>query len=170
MKRSLAAVTLASAAVLLTAPTAFAAQNANGSVTVTPSEIGPGGTVHVSGSVSTQSCPTSDSVTVTGESSLFPPDGFGPSAQRDAQGRFSLDYTVPTSTIPARYQIGLRCGGGNVGVAAVLTVTTPSGAPQTGAGGSARRSSEPWTLVGLGCVLAAATAFGARRAFARRGA
>src|SRR5438132_12571389 len=49
---------------------------------------------------------------------LFPPDGFGPTAARDSHGAFALTYTVPTSTPAGTYQIGARCGGGNIGVVA----------------------------------------------------
>jgi hypothetical protein len=67
--------------------------------------------VRISGSVSPQACASSDMVTVTGASALFPPDGFGPAVQRDASGNFGVDYTVPLSASTGRYDIGLRCGG-----------------------------------------------------------
>jgi len=123
----------------------------NGSISVSPSTISPGGTVHISGSVSIQGCPQSDDATITGTSALFPPDGFGPSVARNSSGDFAVDYTVPTSTPPGTYTLGVRCGGGNVGVSAQLhVISAPSGAPQTGMGGAAHRSSVPWTPIGIG--------------------
>jgi hypothetical protein len=147
---------------------AQASQNANGSITVSPSAVSPGGTVHISGSVSIQGCPQSDAVTLTSTSALFPPDGFGPDVNRDANGRFATDYTVPTSTPTGAYRIGMRCGGGNVGITATLQVTAPTGGPATGAGGAARGSSVTWTLVGLGCLALAGALVVTRRRLARR--
>jgi hypothetical protein len=140
------------ATVVLGGP-ALANANANGSVSVSPSSTTPGGTVHIGGSVSIQSCPQSDGVTIGGQSDLFPPDGFGPTVSRDANGDFATDYTVPTSTPPGSYLITLRCGGGNVGVSAELHVeVAPAGGPATGAGGAGRGSSVPWTCLGLGSL------------------
>jgi hypothetical protein len=143
------AVALSVAAVSAAAP----AYGANASISVSPSTVPAGGTVHISGSIPVKKCPASDSATVTSEAALFPPDGFGPSAARDANGRFALDYTVPASTPPGTYTVGLRCGGGNVGVGASLTVA-PSGGPATGAGGAAA-SSSVWTWIGAACLLLA---------------
>ena len=155
---------VAAAAVL--AGAASAAQN--GSISVSPSTVPAGGTVHISGSVSVQGCPPSDSATVVGNAALFPPDGFGPSAARDSQGDFSLDYTVPTPTPAGSYDVGVRCGGGNVGIAATLTVSAgPLGGPATGAGGTAHGSSTPWAVAGAGCLLLASVLV-ARRRLARR--
>jgi hypothetical protein len=123
--------------------------------------------MHISGSIPVKKCPASDSATVTSEASLFPPDGFGPSATRDSNGDFALDYTVPTSTAPGTYSVGLRCGGGNVGVAASLTVA-PTGGPATGAGGAAASSSSFWTLMAGACFLLAGLAVALRRRVARR--
>ena len=143
------AVALSMAAVAAAAP----AYGANASISVSPSTVPAGGTVHISGSIPVKKCPASDSATVTSEAALFPPDGFGPSAARDANGQFALDYAVPTSTPPGTYTVGLRCGGGNVGVGASLTVA-PSGAPATGAGGAAA-SSSVWRWIGGAFLLLA---------------
>jgi hypothetical protein len=152
------------AVVVLAGGPAFANQNANGSISVSPPVVASGGTVHVSGSVSVQGCPQSDSAIVTGIDALFPPDGFGPSVDRDADGAFATDYTVPASTPSGTYQIGLRCGGGDVGVTASLTVIdAPVGGPATGAGGTAHRSSMPLLAVGIGCLLLAAVLVMGRR-------
>jgi type 1 fimbria pilin len=161
------AIGAAGALLLLTLASAPAFASSNGSISVSPSTIAPGGTIHVSGTVDPSACTTSDAATLTGLDGLFPPDGFGPSAQRDAQGAFSLDYTVPTTTPAGDYRIGVRCGGGNVGVFATLTVAgAPIGGAATGAGGAAG-SALPWTVVGLGSLTLAALLVAVRRRSAR---
>lgn len=151
--------------VLASAP----AYAAGASISVSPSSVAPGGTVHISGTVPFSGCPQADPVRVTGESGLFPPDGFGPSASRDAQGDFALDYAVPTSTAAGSYEIAMRCGGANPGVSASLTVTAvPVGAPQTGAGGMAGNQGRPWLVFGLACLTLGGLTIGLRRRFARR--
>ena len=135
-------------ALALTAGTAWAAPSA--SISVSPSTVAPGGTVHISGSVSPADCPVDDAAIPVSNASLFPPDGFGPSTDRDSSGAFELDYTVPATTPSGTYEIGLRCGGGNVGVTARLQVAgTPVGGISTGAGGTAGGGSQPWVLIAL---------------------
>jgi hypothetical protein len=151
------------AAVLAAAP----AYGANASISVSPSTVAAGSSVHISGSIPVKKCPASDSATVTSEAALFPPDGFGPSATRDSNGQFALDYTVPASTAPGTYSVGLRCGGGNVGVEASLTVA-PSGGPATGAGGTAASSSSSWATIGAACFLLAGLVIALRWRLARR--
>jgi hypothetical protein len=131
------AVSGLSAVVLLATP----ASAAGGTVAVSPAVVAVGGTVRVSGSVSTTACPLPDRVTLTSTAALFPPDGFGPVASRNAGGAFAISFSVPTSTPPGTYSIGLRCGGGNVGVSANLRVIAqvsqiPVRAPQAGFGGA----------------------------------
>ena len=139
------------ACVLATSMLGGSAFAANGTISVSPSTTTPGGTVHFSGHI--PGCSQSGTVTLTDTDKLFPPDGFGPDAQVDGNGDFSVDYTVPTSTPPGSYRVGTRCGGGNVGVTTQLTVqSTPSGGPATGAGGTAHGSSIPWVAFGLGCI------------------
>jgi hypothetical protein len=153
------------AAVLIAAP-AYAAKMA--SISVYPTTVPAGGTVHVSGSIPVKGCPASDGATVVGQAALFPPDGFGPTTKRDANGDLALDYTVPTSTPAGTYNVGLRCGGANVGVAASLTVTnTPSGGVGAGAGGTAH-GSPFWTMFGAGCLLLAGVAAAVRQWIARQ--
>jgi hypothetical protein len=171
VRRLLAAAAVATtvAVVALAGGPAYAGQNANGSITVSPSVVPAGGTVRITGSVDTGGCPASDSAIPVATDALFPPDGFGPATDRDSQGAFALDYTVPTPTPAGSYQIGLRCGGGNVGVTASLVVTAgPIGAPATGAGGTAHGSSLPWTVVGTGCLLLAGVLVAQRRRLAGR--
>jgi hypothetical protein len=152
------------ATVILGGSAALADQNANGSIAVSPSTVSPGGTVNIHGTVSVDGCPQSDDATVGGDAALFPPDGFGPTVHRDANGAFAVDYTVPTSTPPGTYRITVRCGGGNVGVSAELrVVAAPAGAPATGAGGAAKDHSGPWTQLGLGCLALAGLLVALRR-------
>jgi hypothetical protein len=125
------------AVVLLASPAAAAA----GTITVSPSVVSVGDAVTISGLVSTAACPISDGVTITSTTGLFPQAGFGPTASRNASGAFSVTYTVPLSTPPGTYLVGLRCGGGNVGVEAKLQVVAqvseqPARAPQAGLGGA----------------------------------
>jgi hypothetical protein len=103
------------------------ASAAGPSVAVSPSMVARGGTVTISGVVPTTgtgACELPDAVTVVSTAALFPGDGFGPNASRDASGAFSVAYQVPTSTPAGTYDIGLRCGGGNVGITATLIVTS----------------------------------------------
>jgi hypothetical protein len=143
-------------ALVVAGGTANAGQNGNGSISVSPATVPAGGVVHISGSVSTQACSASDAATLTSDSALFPPDGFGPSATRDGQGAFAVDYTVPDSTPAGTYQIGIRCGGGNVGVTASLHVTAdPVGGVGAGAGGATGRSGTAATALGLAALMLA---------------
>jgi hypothetical protein len=166
MRRFLVGAAVAAFAVaLVAAAPASAAKKA--SISVSPSTVSAGGTVHISGSIPVKGCPASDGATVTGLAALFPPDGFGPTATRDSTGAFATDYAVPISTPPGSYDVGLRCGGGNVGVSATLTVTSPSGGVATGAGGTAH-GSVFWTSLGVICLLLAGVVVVLRRRVARR--
>lgn len=162
----LAGVLAGLASVLVTAAPVAAAS----SVAVSPTTVRAGSSVVISGTIPTngpQSCPASDAVTVTSTAALFPPDGFGPQASRTASGAFRVSYRVPNSTPPGTYTVGLRCGGGNVGVQASLRVTAqvthvPSGAPGAGLGGASTESvPAAWIIAGtvagvLACVLGVA--------------
>ncbi len=108
---------------------------AGSTISVTPSSVAAGVTVTVSGSIPTSgagSCPAGDGVTLTSTEALFPQGGFGPTAPRSASGSFSVTYQVPSSTPAGTYSIGMRCGGGNVGISATLTVTTATAQPVAG--------------------------------------
>ncbi len=154
---------------MLAGGSAYAAQNANGSISVSPSTAHAGGPVHIAGSVSPEACPTSDSAIPVSTAAFFPPDGFGTATDRDSQGAFDLAYTVPTSTPGGSYQIGLRCGGGLVGVTATLLVTAvPVGGVATGAGGTAPAASQPGILLGVGCLGLASVLLALRRRLAAR--
>ena len=166
MRRFLIGAAVATSAAMVIAAPAYAAK---ASISVSPSTVSAGSTVHISGSIPVNKCPASDGATVTGEAALFPPDGFGPTANRDSGGAFAVDYVVPTSTPAGTYSVGLRCGGGNVGVSASLTVAAvPSGGPATGAGGAAGHSASLWTLLGAGALVLAGLVFTLRRRISGR--
>jgi hypothetical protein len=111
---------------------------AGSSITVSPASIPAGGTVSFSGVVPTSGTPSCGpgAATLTDSSALFPPDGFGPQAARNGSGQFHVTFHVPASTPPGTYSVGIRCGGGNVGVATSLTVTRAR--PATAVGGMPR--------------------------------
>jgi hypothetical protein len=92
------------------------------SITVSPSTAAQGDMVTISGNVPPSPGECSEQVRLT-DAELFPPDGFGPLVPLDANGDFETTYTIPTQTPPGAYSIGMRCGGGNVGVSATLHVT-----------------------------------------------
>ncbi len=147
MRRLFAAAVMV--ALLLAGGSAYAAQD--GSISVSPSSLPPGGKVQIIGSIPSKLCPASDSAIPVATADLFPPDGFGPEAARSSKGAFALSYTVPTSIPAGTYEIGVRCGGGLIGATAALRVTAvPIGAPATGAGGTARDAWRRWIL--FGCV------------------
>jgi hypothetical protein len=160
-----------SAVVLGVATSAYAGPDST--ISVSPAVVAAGHTVRISGSTPTSGCPASDAAILTSIDRFFPPDGFGPQAARDSSGAFSVFYTVPRSTPPGMYSIGLRCGGGNVGVSTSVRVigqvgTVPSGGVATGAGGAARVGPGRWTAVGLGCLALAAVLIPIRRRLARQ--
>jgi hypothetical protein len=70
-------------------------------------------------------CPADNDAILTSTPDLFPPDGWGPAVTRAPSGWFATVYAVPRSTPPGTYHIGLRCGGGNVGVSTTLRVIAP---------------------------------------------
>jgi hypothetical protein len=113
--------------------TSVAAAAAN--ITVSPSSASTGSTVTISGNVpvsGTASCDPADQVQLTSSGDLFPPDGFGPQATRDASGNFQTHYVIPATTPAGTYSIGMRCGGGNVGITATLRVGAGAALPPTG--------------------------------------
>ncbi len=93
------------------------------SITVSPTSTPRGGAVTIAGVVPTTGaslCPRADTAQLT--STLFP-SGLGPQVTRSATGAFTTSYTVPATATVGSYSIGIRCGGGNVGVSATLQVT-----------------------------------------------
>jgi hypothetical protein len=129
------------ATVLATATAASAA-----SVSVSPASATAGATVTVSGDVNVNGkpgCQVPGTVFLTSAALVQ-----GTSLPVDATGHFSGSVTLLSSVAAGSYTIGGRCGGGNLGVTATLTVT---GLPRTG--------SSPLPLeLGLGCLGAGALA------------
>ena len=143
---------------------------AQGAMTVSPSSIAPGGTVTISGSVpvtGAASCPAGDPAQLTSIADLFPPDGFGPQAPRDATGAFRTGYTVPPTTKPGTYTIVVRCGGANTGIAANLRIIEATSNTTAPAPVKGKRSSRfgwiAFAAAGAVIVLAAATLVVRRR-------
>jgi hypothetical protein len=105
------------------------------SITVTPSSVSAGGTVTLSGDILVNGKPGCGAPgTVTLLSPAFV--GLGEFAGEgavdlpvDATGHFSAQVTLHTSVAVGTHMITGRCGGGNMGVSATLTVT---GLPRTG--------------------------------------
>lgn len=91
---------------------------------VTPSRVPAGGRVLVHGVAG--GCAAGDAVTVISHA-FSPVHSFAgvPAvyAQVGAAGRFSVATQIPGATPPGRYGLTARCGGGNLGVSATLTVT-----------------------------------------------
>jgi hypothetical protein len=87
----------------------------------------------------------------------------------DSSGNFSVAAKIPTSIPPGSYQVGARCGGGNLGISVTLTVTeaAPTGVP-AGSGGLAASTSphdqrQQRVLLGLGLALLAISGLGVLR-------
>jgi hypothetical protein len=159
---------LALTAVVVSARAASA--GAQPRIAVSPSSVAPGETVTISGNLpqgpSEECSPTGDQVRLTSTADLFPPDGFGPEVPVDASGDFSATYTIPTTTPAGTYKIGMRCGGGNVGVNTTLRITPPTTTASTSAATTTAETSNssstaPWVLLGVLLLLIAAgtTAF-----------
>lgn len=93
-------------------------------LTVTPKTVRRGGTVLVRGVAG--GCTAGDSVTIISHA-FSPARSFAgvPAvfAQVGAAGRFSTHARIPTARAPGRYVLTARCGGGNLGISARLTVT-----------------------------------------------
>jgi hypothetical protein len=102
--------------------------------------------------------------TVTLISGAFPGDEFGPGQgavhlPADATGRYHGTATVNPSAGPGTYTVTGRCGGGNLGVTASITVTQ---LPRTGGSFGPLSDSEAVAL-GIGLVFAGGVALGVAR-------
>lgn len=104
---------------------------------VTPSTAPQGGTVTISGHVPAEPGDRSQGVRLTEGADFFPPDGFGPQLPLDASGSFRTIFVIPTTARTGAHDIGLRCGGANLGVSARVTVT-PAAAPAAAVAGQPR--------------------------------
>jgi hypothetical protein len=98
-------------------------------ITVSPSSVAAGGQVTVSGDVLANGQP---GCSVPGDVTLISGafEGLGEfagvgatTAQADASGNFSTTVALSTSVAAGTYDVSARCGGGNLGVTASLTVT-----------------------------------------------
>ncbi len=171
MKKLVVLGLLASAVVLGMATSAYA--NPSSSISISPTVVAAGHTVRISGSVPiTPDCPAT-AARLTSLAQFFPPDGFGPFVSRNASGSFTFFFTVPASTPPGVFNVGLRCGGANVGVSASVRVTSqvttvPTGGVATGAGGTADGPSGWWVALGIGCLALAAALIPVRLRLARQ--
>ena len=93
-------------------------------INVSPSTVAVGGQVTVSGDVLANGQPGCEVPgDVTLNSTAF--QGGAITAPADSSGSFSVTATLPATTGPGTYEITGRCGGGNLGVSATLTVVAP---------------------------------------------
>jgi hypothetical protein len=152
---------------LLWAPTASAA-----SIVVSPTSVPVGGTVTLSGDVlgpgGTPGCTVPGTVTLlsdalAGHGQFQAPGIQGPVG---ANAKFSIQTTILAGVAPGTYTITGRCGGGNLGVSATLTVV-PS-MPRTGAGGGQTPPVLPGVLLFAAGIVVAVGAMSLTRAARRR--
>jgi len=129
--RLLAALALAFGVVAASSTAASAA-----TITPTPNEIAPGDSVVFSGDVlagGTPGCEVPSSVTLISQVFVGLGEFAGVPAVQipvDAAGNYSASITINRAVFPGTYQITGRCGGGNLGVIATLTIDA---LPVTGA-------------------------------------
>lgn len=166
--RRLIALAIATVPVLwLATPAAAAAP----SLHVTPNSVAAGGSVQVTGTCEANTTGSAISQAFLHDST-HDFAGVGAVAfHTDATGAFSVSAQVPGSIAAASYPVTARCGGGNLGISATLTVTAAAGpaAPPTavpaGSGGLAASTSDrterqQLELGGIGLALLMAGAIG----------
>jgi hypothetical protein len=93
------------------------------SLTLTPAAVHRGDYVLISGSAG--SCPVGDTVVLISRGLPRIHEFAGVPAvwaRARAHGRFSVRARIPPAKPPGRYAVTARCGGGNLGVLARLTV------------------------------------------------
>jgi len=122
-RRLPAALVIASVVLVLGAGSAVAA-----TIDVNPSTVDAGGQVTVSGDVLANGTP---GCTVPGDVTLISPAFVGlgefagtgaTTATADASGNFTTTVTLSPDVTPGSYTVTGRCGGGDLGVSASLTV------------------------------------------------
>jgi hypothetical protein len=141
MRKALTVAGLAIAAVCLAALPASAA-----SINVSPSTASPRGTVTVSGDVLVNGqagCGLPGQVTLISNAFVglgeFAGEG-AVTATADTSGHFSTTVNLSSSVSPGTYTVTGRCGGGNLGVEATLTVSGGELAHTGGGVGPSRRA------------------------------
>lgn len=175
--RTLPILAIAAAPViLLAAPAAAAAPT----LAVHPGTVAAGGSAQVTGSCEANTTGFAISHAFLHDASHdFAGVGAAPFST-NAAGMFSVTAQVPSSIAAGSYTVTARCGGGNLGVTATLTVTAAAGAatPPTavpagtgglvGSGGSGPGQLEllggAGLLAGAGLLLAAGRRAGRRAA------
>jgi hypothetical protein len=161
----LALIGIIAAVVGVTASPAFAA-----SIVVSPTAVQTSGTVTVSGDVlvnGTRGCAAGDDVTLISNAFAGISEFAGQGAvvlPVDATGHFSSSVTLKPAVVPGTYTITGRCGGGNLGVNATLTVT---GLPRTGASFGPFSVAEVAAAAIAVCALGLALTLGPRRRVTR---
>ncbi len=118
MKRLVALVVV----VLLTFAAGSAAFAARVDLVVTPATVAPGAAVRVIA----RSSPCHVGGSAVAISAAFPGRAFGGAGTLTGRvgrsGAFSIHGRVRAGVHPGRYTVGVRCGGGNLGVTAYLRV------------------------------------------------
>jgi hypothetical protein len=145
---------------------AAASRASAATITVAPSSTPSAGTVTVAGDVlvnGTRGCAVGDDVTLISNAFTGLGDFAGQGAvvlPVDSTGHFSQSVTLKSSVAAGTYQITGRCGGGNLGVTATLTV---SGLPRTGGSFGPFTTAEVFALALALCFGGAALARTGRR-------
>ena len=117
------AVLAASGVLPAFATPAPARARARASIHVRPAAVRAGATTRVYGSAA--GCELGDTVTLISSAFTHAHDFAGlPAifAHVHAGGRYSVHTRIPAGRRPSRYAISARCGGGNLGVHATITV------------------------------------------------
>ena len=117
--RAAVALPLAAAAFALAPGAAGSAVH----LSLTPSIVRPGGTVHIRGNA--DGCHRGNTVFVLSRAFVHTHEFAGVSAvlaKVRAGGAFRATTVIPRTRRPGRYNVTARCGGGNLGVLAHLTV------------------------------------------------
>ena len=140
-------------------------------IVVSPTVVATAGTVTVSGDVlvnGARGCAVGNDVTLSSNAFAGLGEFAGVGAvivSVDSTGHFSKTVVLRTTVPAGRYTIVGRCGGGNLGVQATLTV---SGLPRTGASFGPLSEGEAFVLgLALAVLGVLMTRFGRRRVAAR---
>jgi hypothetical protein len=142
MRRLLALAIAMVPVIWFAAPAAAAAPTLH----VNPNAVSAGGSVQVTGSCEPNTTGFAISPAFVHDASHdFAGVGAAPFST-NATGAFSVTAQVASSTAPGRYSVTARCGGGNLGISATLTVAADSAPPTAvpaGSGGLAASDQAP---------------------------